>query len=57
MNQPQDKLEISQSQHKAESLKIYDDKIDSKYKETALDAARRMPADGSLRDRSKFVYD
>ena len=47
----------SQSLKKIESLYIWTNKIDPNYKKTALDAARRMPADGSRSDRSKFVCD
>ena len=56
MQQPQDKLEIGKSSQKEEELEIWIDNIDPKYKETALDAARRMPVEGTLKVRSEFVW-
>ena len=48
----------TQSPQKAENLNIWDDDdIDTKYEETALDAARSMPVEGTVEVSSGFVWD
>lgn len=58
MFHPQEKLEINKTLNQ-DDLKIVvdEDEIDPKYKTTAFNAAREMPKQGSVRTRSKFVYD
>lgn len=49
--------EVFQSSQETEGLVIGTDEINSNYKYTALDAARKMPTVGSLSVKSTLISD